>query len=66
MVFVKILVLIAAVFTCLGMIKYREKLVRIVGKADWAERYLGNGGTYTMWILWGILLVVIAVVWLMM
>lgn len=66
MVLVKIFVLIISIFVCIGMIKYRERLVRIFGKADWAERYLGGGGTYTMWILWGLLVVVIAVVWLMM
>lgn len=64
MVFVKILTLICAIFVCLGMIKYREKLVRIFGKASWAERYLGAGGTYNMWIIWGVLVVVIATIWL--
>lgn len=34
-------------------------MTRLVGKAAWAERYLGVGGTYTFWKLFGILLIMI-------
>jgi hypothetical protein len=64
MVLVKIIVLIAAIFLAIIIIKYREKIVRIVGKNEWAERYLGAGGTYTFWILFALLIIVIALVWL--
>ncbi len=64
MVFIKILTLIMAIFICTLIIRYREWLVRQIGKNDFAERYLGNGGTYTMWILIAIFIVIIAVVWL--
>jgi len=36
----------------------------MVGKQEWAERYLGSGGTYNMWILIAILIVVMATIWL--
>ncbi|OGD56507.1 hypothetical protein A2V71_02390 [Candidatus Berkelbacteria bacterium RBG_13_40_8] len=65
MVFVKILVLIAAIFAGILIIKYRERIVRIFGKAEWAEKYLGMGGTYTMWILIALFFIVLALIWLM-
>jgi hypothetical protein len=64
MVFVKILVLIASVFACMAVIKYRLQMVQTFGKAYYAEKYLGNGGSYTMWILIGVLMVFMAAVWL--
>lgn len=64
MVLVKILVLIATIFIAMLIIRYRERIVRMVGKNEFAERYLGNGGTYTFWILFALLLIVIAAVWL--
>lgn len=36
------------------ILKYRGKLVEMMGKFSWAERYLGRGGTYTAWIFIGI------------
>lgn len=36
-----------------AMIIYRERIVRIFGKNDYAEKYLGSGGTYTMWSIIG-------------
>jgi len=35
-------------------------MTRMVGKADWAEKYLGVGGTYTMWKLVGIGAIILA------
>ncbi len=37
----------------IALIFYREKVVRIFGKNDIAERYLGAGGSYNMWVLIG-------------
>lgn len=31
------------------ILKYTEPIVRTIGKNDWAEQYLGAGGSYTMW-----------------
>lgn len=64
MVVVKILALIAAFFACSYIIKYRLQLVQTFGKAYFAEKYLGNGGSYTMWIIIGFLIVVLAAFWL--
>ncbi len=62
--FWKIIVLIASIFACIGVIKYRLQMVNIFGKAYYAEKYLGPGGSYTMWILIGILMVFMAATWL--
>ena len=64
MVLVKILVLITSIFVAVLIIKFREKLVRLIGKNEYAERYLGSGGTYTFWILFAIFIIFIALVWL--
>lgn len=64
MVFIKILVWLATIFIAILLMKYRERVVRIIGKNQYAETYLGQGGTYTFWILFAILLIIIATVWL--
>lgn len=64
MVFVKILVLILAIIAGIYTIRYRYNMVQLFGKAEWAERYLGSGGTFSMWVFIGILMIVIALVWL--
>jgi len=63
-IIIKFLALIASVWLCVMIIRYRERIVRFVGKSEMAERYLGAGGTYTMWILIAIIVVIFAVVWL--
>ncbi|MHA1372086.1 MAG: hypothetical protein ACTSRA_20495 [Promethearchaeota archaeon] len=37
----------------IAIIYYRERIVRIFGKNNIAEKYLGLGGTYHMWVLIG-------------
>ena len=64
MVFVKILVLIAAVILAVFIVRYRLQVVQMFGKNSYAERYLGPGGTFTLWILIALLLVVLALIWL--
>jgi hypothetical protein len=64
MIIFKILVLIASIFACILVIKYRLQMVNTFGKAYWAEKYLGSGGSYTMWIIIGILMVFLAAAWL--
>jgi len=58
MVFVKILIFLACSFVGILILKYTEPIVRNVGKMSWAEQRLGTGGTYTVWKLIGILLIV--------
>jgi len=58
MVFVKILIFLACSMIGILILKYTERIVRNVGKMSWAEQKLGMGGTYTVWKLIGILLIV--------
>jgi hypothetical protein len=45
------------------LMRYCEPLVRLFGKNDWAERHLGSGGSYTMWKLIGILVIVVGILY---
>lgn len=38
------------------MVRYREQIIEITGKFEWAERYLGQGGSYNAVILFALLL----------
>lgn len=64
MVFVKILVFLICCVIAILILKYTEPLVRMIGKMDWAENRLGMGGTYTVWKLIAILLIVGSLVYL--
>lgn len=64
MVFVKIIVLLLAIGLAIVFAKYREYMVRLVGKNQTAEKYLGPGGSYTLWPLIGIFFIILAVIWL--
>lgn len=55
---VKILVLIIGAPLGFWFVRNRARVVETVGKMEWAERYLGNGGTYNVWLLIGTLLAV--------
>lgn len=59
----KILVLIVGVALGTAFLKYYFQLTRLFGHNSLAERYLGEGGTYSMWKLLGVLLIVIAVIY---
>lgn len=39
---------------------YRDKVKDFVGSIDWAEKYLGTGGTWTALILIGVLTIVLS------
>lgn len=60
----KIIIFILAVIIAAAMAKYREKLVRIFGKNYYFEKYLGQGGSYNFWPLFGIFLIILALVYL--
>lgn len=51
----KYLVAIVLVLAGFYFVMHSFSMVRTVGKAAWAERYLGDGGSYTMWKLVGLL-----------
>lgn len=64
MVIIKILIFIAATGIAILILKYTEPIVRMVGKMSWAENRLGMGGTYTVWKLIAVLLIVGSLVYL--
>jgi hypothetical protein len=37
------------------LIVYRDKVIHFMGPVAWAEKHLGGGGTYTLFVLIGIL-----------
>jgi len=53
-----------AVVVGIALMKYNEWLVRTVGKAELAERLLGSGGTYTLWKILGIIVIILGVIYL--
>lgn len=40
----------------LVVVVYRERIKRFTGNFDWAEKYMGNGGTYNAIMLFGLLI----------
>lgn len=59
MVFTRILVLIFSFLGGIGLIRYAEPIVRGVGHMDWAERTFGAGGSYTVWKIAGIFVIIV-------
>jgi len=55
LVFKRILIFIILFVVGVLLIKYREQIAKIVGKNDLAEKYLGAGGTYNLWVIIGII-----------
>ncbi len=43
-----------------AIVKYRDQIVEITGRFSWAEKYLGRGGTYNMYVLLGIIIFAIS------
>lgn len=62
--FLKILIFLVCTGIAILILKYTEPLVRMIGKMSWAENRLGMGGTYTVWKLIAILLIVGSLVYL--
>lgn len=60
----RLILLVVAIIVAYYMVKFREKLVRLVGKNYYAEKFLGAGGSYTMWVLLAVILVAFAVYFL--
>ena len=58
--------LISLVCMALGfaIIKYREALYRFTGPNAWAERWLGSGGTFNLYILIGSGVVIASILYL--
>lgn len=45
------------------VVMYNRDIVRIVGTSGWAEKYLGAGGSYSMWQLIGLLIIVLTILY---
>jgi hypothetical protein len=45
-------------------VKYTFKLVNITGRQDWIERYAGSGSTYGVYKLFGVLLVIVGILFM--
>jgi hypothetical protein len=58
MVLKHIVIFILSSAAGLGMIRYAEPIVRSVGHLDWAERTFGAGGSYTVWKIAGVLVII--------
>lgn len=50
-------------FGGLGLIIYREKVQRVSGDIGFAEKYLGPGGTFQFYLLLGIAMVFISIIY---
>lgn len=60
----KILILVLGLGVGTALIKYSYQMTQLFGHNSLAERYLGNGGTYTMWKLLGLLVIIGAVAYI--
>jgi hypothetical protein len=56
---IKILVLILGLGFGVALIKYNYQITHLFGHNSLAEQYLGSGGTYTMWRLLGIVVILV-------
>ncbi len=59
MVLGRFLVFVLTFLAGLGIIRYAEPIVRAFGHMDWAERTFGAGGTYTVWKIAGVLVIIV-------
>jgi len=64
MLLLRILIFSGSILLGILILIYTQKIVDTVGHSDWAERYLGfgGGGTYNMWKIIGILIIMAGVV----
>lgn len=49
MVIAKIIIFIACLALGIFFLTKTERIVFFVGHSSWAEKYLGSGGSYTLW-----------------
>lgn len=63
--FYRALIFVSSIFVGILILRYTDKIVNNVGYFDWAERYLGfggGGGTYNLWKIIGILVIIAGIV----
>lgn len=59
----KFIILIAAIVLGISMMRYNYQLTQLFGHNYHAERYLGQGGTYTMWRLSGLAVIIGSIIY---
>lgn len=63
--FTRILIFVASFALGLIILRYNKYVVDMAGKSEWAEEKLGSGGTYTVWKLFGIAIMIFGFLWAM-
>jgi len=61
----KFVIFIAMFAVGVLILRYNEPIVRMVGKSSFAEKYLGMGGTYTMWKLIAVVIMIVGYLYVM-
>ena len=56
----RILITLFLVALGVSVMKWCEPLTNMFGRNDLAERYLGVGGTYNMWKIVGIIIIIVS------
>lgn len=54
----RISIFVATLVIGLGLLRYTLQWVSMVGKNAWAEEHLGMGGSYSLWKLIGVLIII--------
>lgn len=57
----KIIYLLIGLPAGLALIKYRERVYQWTGPIGFAEKYLGNGGTFTLIVIVGSIMVLLSI-----
>jgi len=60
----KLLIAILTSGAGLLLIRYREAVYRFTGKNPWAEKYIGQGGTITLYVILGSITVILSILYL--
>lgn len=60
----RILVPLFGIPIAFALMIYRTKLKEITGNIDFAEQYLGAGGTYTLFVLLGLVIFIFSVMYM--
>lgn len=47
------------------IVYYRERIKRFTGEFEWAERRLGSGGTYTAIFLFGLMITILSLMYML-
>ena len=61
----KVIIALAGVIVGVICMKYNYQITQLFGYNDLAEKYLRAGGTYSMWRLIGLILVVASVIYVL-